>query len=163
MQSHQLNLQMILFLQMQSLVTRMIRFKLVVFTFSRNLLVGVEPFRIPLDDTNVWELDEHEKMQLVYVLQSLYVEKASSVFLAVSQAHVQVKTANLIVVKVTLPSESLSTPYHKRFIYPCIISQIMIAQNIPCLGYILFQFGSCIVTYYISHFSLNLSLVGHFY
>ncbi|KAJ7352728.1 hypothetical protein OS493_034336 [Desmophyllum pertusum] len=45
-----------------------------------------KPFRILLDDTNVWELDEHEKMQLVYALQSLYVEKASSVFLAVSQA-----------------------------------------------------------------------------
>ncbi|KAJ7323744.1 NFX1-type zinc finger-containing protein 1 [Desmophyllum pertusum] len=50
---------------------------------------SVEPFRIPLDDTNVWELDEHEKIQLVYALQCVYVEKASSEFLEASQAHVQ--------------------------------------------------------------------------
>jgi len=56
------------------------------------LFLGVEPFRILLDDKNLWTLEPHENIQLVYALQSLYIEKARAEFLEASKANVQVKT-----------------------------------------------------------------------
>ena len=55
------------------------------------LSVGVEPFRISLDDKNLWAFQPHEKTWLVYALQSLYIEKASAEFLKASKENVQVK------------------------------------------------------------------------
>ena len=53
----------------------------------------VKPFRNLLDVSEVWKMDDNERVQLVYVLQSKYYSKASSEFLDVSRAYVQVKTA----------------------------------------------------------------------
>ncbi|XP_078352990.1 NFX1-type zinc finger-containing protein 1-like [Oculina patagonica] len=49
----------------------------------------MEPFNIFLDEKNVWKLDEHKKIQLVYALQSLYVESATSEFLEASKENTQ--------------------------------------------------------------------------
>ena len=54
------------------------------------LFVDVEPFRILLDK-NLGALKPREKIKLVYVLQSLYIEKARVEFLEASKANVQVK------------------------------------------------------------------------
>lgn len=62
----------------------------------------MEPFNIFLDEKNVWKLDEHKKIQLVYALQSLYVENATSEFLEASKENTQVKQ-QLIVIKAARP------------------------------------------------------------
>jgi len=51
----------------------------------------VESFRITLDDKNLGALNPREKIQLVYALQSLHIEKASAEFIEASKANVQVK------------------------------------------------------------------------
>ena len=56
------------------------------------LFAGVETFRIPLDDKKLGALSPREKIQLVYVLQSLYIEKVSAEFLKASKENVQVMT-----------------------------------------------------------------------
>ena len=55
------------------------------------LFVGVESFRISLDDKNLGAFQPREKIRLVYALQSLYIEKVSSEFLKASKENVQVK------------------------------------------------------------------------
>ena len=58
------------------------------------LFVGVEPFRISLDDKNLGAFQPREKIRLaVYALQSLYIEKASAEFLKARKENVQVKIA----------------------------------------------------------------------
>ena len=63
------------------------------FFFSNAILfVGVESFRISLDDKNLAAFQSpREKIRLVYALQSLYIEKASAEFLKASKENVQVK------------------------------------------------------------------------
>ena len=56
------------------------------------LFVGVETFRILLDDKNLGVLNPREKIRLVYALQSLYIEKVSAEFLEANKENVQVKT-----------------------------------------------------------------------
>ena len=56
------------------------------------LFVGVETFRILLDDKNLGALNPREKIRLVYALQSLYIEKVSAEFLEANKENVQVKT-----------------------------------------------------------------------
>ena len=55
------------------------------------LFVGVESFRISLDDKNLGAFQPREKIRLVYALQILYIEKASAEFLKASKENVQVK------------------------------------------------------------------------
>ncbi|XP_078352981.1 NFX1-type zinc finger-containing protein 1-like isoform X1 [Oculina patagonica] len=50
----------------------------------------VRPYKNLLDAGKVWELEEREKVQLVYVFQSRYYTKASSEFLEVSSEYTQI-------------------------------------------------------------------------
>ena len=59
----------------------------------------VKPFRNLLDVSEVWKMDDNERVELAYVLQSEYYSKASSEFLDVSRAYVQVKTQQLLAIK----------------------------------------------------------------
>ena len=56
------------------------------------LFVGVETFRILLDGKKLGALNPREKIRLVYVLQSFYIEKVSAEFLRASKENVQVLT-----------------------------------------------------------------------
>ena len=56
------------------------------------LFLGVENFRILLDDRKLGALNAREKIRLVYALQSLYIEKVSAEFLKASKENVQVMT-----------------------------------------------------------------------
>ena len=58
---------------------------------SHILFIGVEPFRILLDDKNLGAFKPRQKIRLVYALQSLYIAKVSAEFLKASEENVQVK------------------------------------------------------------------------
>lgn len=60
--------------------------------------IEVKPCKNLLDAVKVWELDENEKVQLVYVFQSRNYAKASSAFLDVSSEYTQVMGTSRIFV-----------------------------------------------------------------
>ena len=55
-----------------------------------SFFVEVNPYKNLLDAVKVWELDENEKVQLVYVFQSRSYKKASHEFLDVSREYTEV-------------------------------------------------------------------------
>ena len=55
-----------------------------------SFFVEVNPYKNLLDAVKVWELDEDEKVQLVYVFQSRNYKKASREFLDVSREYTEV-------------------------------------------------------------------------
>jgi len=59
----------------------------------QSFLIEVNPFKNLLDAVKVWELDENERVQLVYVFQSRNYKKASREFLEVSSEYTQVMGA----------------------------------------------------------------------
>ena len=71
----------------------------------------VKPFRNLLDVGDVWKMDDSERVQLVYVLQSKYYSQASSEFLDVSRAYVQVKTQQPTAIKICLHVDHRITQY----------------------------------------------------
>ena len=56
----------------------------------QSFFIEVNPFKNLLDAVKVWELDENERVQLVYVFQSRNYKKASREFLDVSSEYTQV-------------------------------------------------------------------------
>ena len=59
----------------------------------QSFLIEVNPFKNLLDAVKVWELDENEKVQLVYVFQSGNYKKASHEFREISSEYTQVMGA----------------------------------------------------------------------
>lgn len=55
-----------------------------------SFFVEVNPYKNLLDAVKVWELEENERVQLVYVFQSRNYKKASREFLDVSSEYTQV-------------------------------------------------------------------------
>jgi len=64
----------------------------------QSFLIEVNPFKNLLDAVKVWELDENERVQLVYVFQSRNYKKASREFLDISSEYTQVMGAYCIFV-----------------------------------------------------------------
>ena len=56
-----------------------------------------------MNESNVWELDLDKRVQFVYVLQSKFFAKASSEFMNVSRAYLQVKAWQLSYIGDELP------------------------------------------------------------
>lgn len=56
----------------------------------QSFFIEVKPHKNLLDAVKVWELDENEKVQLVYVFQSRNYKKASRDFLDVSSEYTEV-------------------------------------------------------------------------
>ena len=56
----------------------------------RSFFIEVKPYKNLLDAVKVWELDENERVQLVYVFQSRNYKQASREFLEVSSEYTQV-------------------------------------------------------------------------
>lgn len=55
-----------------------------------SFFVEVNPYKNLLDAVKVWELEENERVQLVYVFQSRNYKKASGEFLDVSRVYTEV-------------------------------------------------------------------------
>ena len=55
-----------------------------------SFFIEVNPYKNLLDAVKMWELDENEKVQLVYVFQNRNYKKASREFLDVSSEYMQV-------------------------------------------------------------------------
>ncbi len=58
--------------------------------YNHSFFIEVRPYKNLLDAGKVWELEEKERVQLVYVFQSRFYSKASSEFLEVSSEYTQV-------------------------------------------------------------------------
>ena len=56
-----------------------------------SFFIEVNPYENLLDAVKVWELDENEKVQLVYVFQNRNYKKATREFLDVSSEYAQVR------------------------------------------------------------------------
>lgn len=63
-----------------------------------SFIIEVKPYKNLLDAVKVWELDENERVQLVYVFQSRNYKRASHEFRDVSSEYTQVIGAYCIFV-----------------------------------------------------------------
>ena len=66
-------------------------YKTISFLILRHFFFSeLRPYEDILNESKIWELEEHGRVQFVYVLQSKYFSKASSEFKNVSRAYLQV-------------------------------------------------------------------------
>ena len=59
--------------------------------YDGSFFVEVGPYKNLLNAGKVWELDEQERVQLVYVFQSRFYSNASKEFKVISSEYTQVK------------------------------------------------------------------------
>ena len=66
-------------------------YKTIFFLILRHFFFSeLRPYEDILNESKIWELEEHRRVQFVYVLQNKYFSKASSEFKNVSRAYLQV-------------------------------------------------------------------------
>ena len=67
-------------------------YKTIFFPILRHFFFSeLRPYEDILNESKIWELEEHKRVQFVYVLQSKYFSKASSEFKNVSRTYLQVQ------------------------------------------------------------------------
>ena len=62
-------------------------------------ILEVESLKDLLDVSNIWTLEESERVQLVYALQSKFYDKASTEFLNVSDSYAEVNFQLYVILK----------------------------------------------------------------